>query len=840
MKKLLIILCLLLAVLLTGCGQEETDYEVTWYSNEENQSSYVLDNGILRLTMEGSTGYFTLEDTRSGQIWRSVPEDGMESADASTKNLMQSTFVLTYTDKTNNSVPYDADRYAIQSGTFRILQQEQTLQVDYMVGPAERVWQVPEVISQARMDALLEQMSQEHRAAVLKTYRKLDPQKLKPETLKEYMELIPLIQEGTVYALGVAIGGNKLPNYQMENMEAAFASVGYTEEDAELDRANREKKTETVQYNMTVYYRLDGDALVVEVPTEKIVYPAEYPVDKITLLPYFCAASENSQGYLFVPDGGGAQIDLNNGKLLQSTYYSNVYGWDEAISRQKNLQDPVSQFPVFGIARDGAWLMAVAESGAGEMSVEADISGKRSSYNYVRPEFKVVHGEDTTVSAKSNATIRVFQQNQPDTVLSVRYIAGNSDSYVDMAERFRAYLLEKYPELEPSQEAGVPMVTTLVGALDITQKSMGLPTRKVVAAADYKEAAAILEALSEVPGLRLNYTGMLNGGLDQTALTGAKAVADIGSAKERQALLNAAAEQGATVYLGAYVQSVYNTENFDGFSARADGIRDTTNTTIRRYPFNPSLRMTVENEENLVSLLNRQTQEKTFSVLEQSAAKLGFGGLSFCDVGSLLYSDFHHDTPATREEMILFQQEQLKAMEDMPLLVSGGNLYSAVYADCITDMDLMGGGYDLIDRYIPFYQIALHGYVAYTGNALNTVGNYRQNLLRTVECGAGLHFRFVEFDYSELQNSDYATYTNLFSGNFADWQQELTAVYTRLNQELGHTANMTISDHRYLTEQVTLTVYEDGTRVWVNYGTTDYRDGTVYVPAENWAVQKGG
>ncbi len=839
MKKIILMICLLTVLLLAfaGCAAEGELYEVTYYSSEENQSQYVLENGQLRLTVDGKTSYFTLEDLSSGRIWRSVPEGGTESADKSTRNLMQSTFVLTYTDKSGNSVPYDSFTYAIEGGTFRIRQEKDTIFVDHMVGPAERVWQVPEVISVERMDALTANMSNEHRAAVLKGYRKLDPERLKPDTLAQYQEMVPLLKEQAVYVLATAIGGGALPNYQMEMLVEAFASVSYTKEDAEADRADRQKDASAIQYNLTLSYRLDGDALLVDVPAEKILYPAELPVEKVSVLPYFCAAGEEAEGYLLVPDGGGAQIDFNNGKLKQSSYYSNIYGWDEAFDREKLLQDPKAELPVFGIASNGGYLLAVADSGAGEMSVEADIGGKRSSYNYVRPEFKVVHGEDTTVSAKSNATIRVFQQDYPNTVFSLRYIAGNSDSYVTMAQRFREYLQSRYPNIEKIQETGIPLVTTLIGAIDISQKTLGMPTRTVVAAADYQEAVGILQQLSDVENLRIQYMGVLNDGMDQSALLKAKEVPRLGGAKARQAFLAAAKELDVDVYLGGYVQTVYSTPAFDGFGARADAIRDTTNTTVERYYFVPSLRMAFS--DDLMYLLNGPAQERAIALLAKTARELGFTGTAYSDIGNLLYSDFHHDTPMSRQDMESLQQAALAKLEGEKLMVSGGNLYSAVYADCITGMDLLGGKYDLIDRYVPFYHIALHGYIPYTGDPLNASDNYRRSLLKSVEYGAGLQFRFFEFDYTQLRGSDYASFYNLYSGNFADWQQELTAVYGRLNEELGHTAALCITDHSWVTEKVAMTEYEDGTRVYVNYGNTDYQAGSVKISAQDWAVVKG-
>ncbi len=844
MKKLWLLLPLAavvaLIVFLAGRQSDDGFFEVDYYSNEENQAQYILENEQLRLTVDGQTGYFTLEDKSSGRIWQSNPLEGTDTAaDTNTKNTMLSTFVLTYTDKSGNSVAYDSWRYAIEGGTFRIRQEGQSIFVDHTVGPAQREWTVPEVASVARMEELMSAMSQENRAAVLKSYRKLDPERLKPETLEKYQQLVPLLKETAVYTLAIAVEGDELPAYQMEVLEAAFASVGYTKEDAEADRAQQQKQTDAVQFNLTLQYRLDGDALLVDVPAEQIRYPAQWPVEKITVLPYFCAAASSSEGYLLVPDGGGAQIDFNNGKLLQSGYYSNVYGWDEAISRDKLLQDPSSSFPVFAIASDGGYLMAVAEGGDAEMAVEADIGGKRSDYNYVRPEFKVVHGEDTTVSAKSNATIRVFQQDHPDTVFSLRYFIGSSDSYVHMAQRFRRYLLQRYGSMDKTDEQGIPLVVTLIGAMDISQKSLGMPTRTVAAAADYMEAANILDQLFLVENLRIRYEAVLNDGLDQTALLKIDEVPALGGRKAREAFLTAAGAQGVPVYLGAYTQTVYSTAAFDGFAARSDAIRDTTNTAIERYPYHPAMRLAPENSDNTMYLLNAAAQKQTMALLADAALELQFDGIAFSDVGSLLFSDFHHEHPESRQDMLQLLQQELSKLESRDVMVSGGHLYSAVYADFITDMDLSGGSYDLIDRYVPFYQIALHGYVPYTAAALNASGNYRQSLLKSVEYGAGLQFTFFEFDYTLLQNSRYATYSNLFSANFADWQQELTAVYDRLNTELGHTVNLCISDHRQLAEKVTVTEYEDGTKVYVNYSSMPYSDGALQIPAQDWVTVKG-
>lgn len=73
-------------------------------------------------------------------------------------------------------------------------------------------------------------------------------------------------------------------------------------------------------------------------------------------------------------------------------------------------------------------------------------------------------------------------------------------------------------------------------------------------------------------------------------------------------------------------------------------------------------------------------------------------------------------------------------------MINMGNEYAAVYSDMITNMDLQGSEYSILDEYVPFYQMAVHGYINYTGEALNLVGNMEDELLRSAEYGAGLYF----------------------------------------------------------------------------------------------------
>ena len=163
-----------------------------------------------------------------------------------------------------------------------------------------------------------------------------------------------------------------------------------------------------------------------------------------------------------------------------------------------------------------------------------------------------------------------------------------------------------------------------------------------------------------------------------------------------------------------------------------------------------------------------------------------------------------------------------------------GNDYAVPYADMVTYMDLAGSGYTILDEEIPFYQLAIHGLVNYTGAPLNTCGDEQQELLESAEYGAGLSFSLMRETAFALQKT---LYTEYYASDFAVEHDRMMEIYNRYNSELGHVFNQQMTDHEKLGENMSCTTYEDGTKVYVNYSFDDAvtPDG-VTVPARDYLV----
>ena len=146
------------------------------------------------------------------------------------------------------------------------------------------------------------------------------------------------------------------------------------------------------------------------------------------------------------------------------------------------------------------------------------------------------------------------------------------------------------------------------------------------------------------------------------------------------------------------------------------------------------------------------------------------------------YSQMLEDLKSFNVELSDKQLEQFdKAIEkELGIMINGGNDYAVKDADFITNMTLHGNQYAIIDAFVPFYQIALHGYVNYAGNPINLSFEKDQLILESAEAGAGLNFSFMEASPERLQETYYTEY---YASNFDTWKERFVDIYKEYNSK---------------------------------------------------------
>lgn len=837
-----VIICLVILVgifvVITYQNNEEPAEIIRLNGYEGEENTIVMENDAIKFEMDPATTQFAVTVKETGKVWRSNPEDGANDpiAQASEKGRLQSTLSIVWSTKNGVDAEYNNYDYGIKNGLYDIETGENYVKVKYSIGDVDREYYIPPVTTEEKLEYWFSQMESNDATLIKEYYKKYDINKLsKKDNKDELLAQYPILADEVIYVLR-----DKTNNSLKQKIEGMFEAAGYTAEDYEEDKSlnSAERTTDKPVFNVSVVYRLDGDDLLVEVPLAEMEYQEDKPIYSLTILPYFGAGTMEDEGFLLVPEGGGALINFNNGKTTQNSYYANVYGWDMCIDRSAVVHETRTYFNTFGVSETDNSFLCILEEGAPYAAIQADISGRYNTYNYVNAVYSIAQREQYDVSSLANGTMYMYLEQLPDEVLTQRYRFIDSGSYVDMANVYRGYMQDKYgADMAMRDETETPVALEIVGAVDKVKQVLGVPVSRPLKLTTYEEAEAIATELygEGLSNMRVKLTGWMNGGVQQKMLSRVRTISSLGSKSDLKDMVKDVEALGAEVYLDGVTHYAQDSNLLNGFSVLSDAARFISKEKAELYSYS-AITYAQRDSQDPYYLLHADKILEMTDNLVKGAEKFG-ANISLNDTGYVLSSDFYRKRTVSRQQAMEMQSQQLKEISDsgMGIMTRMGNDYAIMYTDIVTGMDLNGSEYSIVDTFIPFYQLALHGYVDYTGDALNLAGETQEELLRSAEYGAGLYFTVMNESPFALQKT---LYTEYFGAEYSAWHDRIVSIYSRYNEELGHTFNQRMTDHISFSDELKCTVYEDGTRVYVNYSYNDAEADGHRVPARDYLVVK--
>ena len=812
--------------------EEEAVIRVNKYEGSEDP--IILENSDLKLTLDPLTTMFEVEVKSTGKIWRSVPEEGLSDpiANGDAKGKVNSTLIISYTRESGIEKEYNNYNYSIENGVYDIEATKDYIKINYSIGDVEKEYYIPKVTTAAKFEALISQLDKDANYFVSQYYKKYDINKPgKKDDVEALKTNYPIYETEPIYVIRDGVNDAlkaKLQDY--------FEGVGYTMDDYKADKEldNSSATTDKAVFNVAVYYRLDGKDLVVELPYKEMQFSMENPLFSLTPLPMFGAGSTTDEGYLFVPEGGGAKINFNNGKTTQNSYESKVYGRDMALVKDAVVHDPVVNYNAYGIANNGNAFLCILEDGASYASVQADIAGRYNSYNFVNAKFSAVLREKYNLGDQANSSVYVFQ-SLPDETIVERFCFIDSDNYLDMAKEYKEYLKKNFSnEFTLNSDTEAPVVIEVVAAVDKVKQVLGVPTSRPLKLTTFKEAKEMIKTLQSegMNNMSVKLSGWMNGGVNQKILKKVKLVGACGSSGDLKKLVSETKNLGIEVYLDGVTQYAYDSDMLDGFNSFKDSARFISKERAKLYQYS-AVTFAQREGADTYYLLHTDLAQKMAENLSKAAKKYG-ANVSFRETGKDLSGDYYKKKVVSREATKKLQMEQLsKISQDSKIMINGGNVYAAMYSDMITNMDLRGSEYTIIDEFIPFYEIAIHGYKNYVGNPINLANDPTTELLTSAEYGAGLYFTLIKESPFALQKT---LYTEYFGANYDSWHDKMMSIYSRYNKEMGHVFKQEMTGHVTIENGLTCTTYADGTKVYVNYNYLDKTADGKTIPARDYVV----
>lgn len=814
----------------------QPEFEYYEYDEEKQPSSYIMENQYLKFELDPATTTFSILQKDTGKIWYSNPPEAAKDKIAlvKEKNNMKSPILVKYSTENGSDDTYDIFTNSVQRKFYTVSQKGNEITVNYTIGQMDREYIFPLAIYQSELDKWEEGLTKSQISAISRSYHKYNVNSFKGDEKTAMLSKYPDMKDENLYLVF-----ETMQTHVKLQLEEIFAKQGYTYDDYLVNKEMYKETNikEMPAFNITMKYKLDGKNFSVVVPFNEISYRLKYPITQISILPYFGAGGSSDEGFMLIPEGGGSIINFNNGKIKQNGYYADCYGWDYAVERKAVITETRATFPVFGISNENSSFISVINKGAEYAGITADIAGKLGSYNYVRADYTMLHREQYEVTARSQSAQFVYENQLPqDECIEQVFTFIDSPSYVDMAKAYGEKLFAKAKKVNNKE---VPLSIEIIGAIDKKQQVLGMPKVKPYKLTSYSETSDIINDVEAMGIENVNYKlkGFVNGGVHAKILKKFKFIKELGGKSGFKKLTKSTENTSAKIYIDANVSTAYRSNIFNGFFKYKGAARFVSDELCEISEYSPIWYGKDPDMENYF-LINRKLRNKAVDVLIKNASRNKLYGVSFGDFGSVLSSDFNDRHPLSRAQS---KDDQLNAFDkakenELGVMINYGNDYSLDKVDFVTNMKLQGNSYAIIDQIIPFYQIAVHGYVNYSGSPINLGYEKDQILLESAETASGLSFTFMNEKEEKLQETNYTEY---YSSCFNDWKDELKNIYDEYNSKIGPVINSTITDHCYLTDKVAKTTFDNGYVIYVNFGYEDYTTPTgKHIPERDYRVMK--
>ena len=248
----------------------------------------------------------------------------------------------------------------------------------------------------------------------------------------------------------------------------------------------------------------------------------------------------------------------------------------------------------------------------------------------------------------------------------------------------------------------------------------------------------------------------------------------------------------------------------------------------------------------MYNICYKQSHDKYFWGYEPKVAELGFSGLEYVDVLSIIKPHVCYDPahPCTRKEGVEYANKMLQGLRDLfgGSQSEGGVWFTAKsldYAMYVTMALNRLEKYEFIDDYVPIWHIVFNGYLLHNpaSQTVNFTLKEPRYALRNAEYAARPMFYFNSA-FVDDPKKNWMGNADLTYKDKADLERSVAAIKRGYDafKEWAYLQFETMEQHDKLAEGVYCSTYSDGSRVVVNYTKMPYIFEGQEVAPENYLI----
>lgn len=784
----------------------------------------VSENDNLKLYTNLETTEIAVYNKNDGSITYSNPQDrDTHTGTGINASNLSTTLAVTYYNKAGNVATINNYDMSIKNGQFETESIKDGIRYIYTLADEDSIASiVPYYISEDGLNKVMEKSSDYDARTVKGKYK---------------------LENGT-YVLNDSAKKSKVG---MEKLNKIFEKAGYTEEDYAKDMEGHEED-ESLSITIPLEYRLTDKGLEATVKAADIEEHGNVYISQIDVLQFFGAASNKAQGYILVPDGSGALINLNSGN--QATAYNQaIYDIDPVAQNYVVIEETeCARLPIFGIKADDNAIFARITAGDAIASVNADVAGKLNNYNYAYASFNVREKELLNMfgvqGSKSDIPVVEKSLYKIDLSVSYSFLTKDDASYSGMARTYRKQLIDEGILKETNQSESVPLYLDIIGGVEQKKHIMGIPYEGVCAMTTYDEASEIVDNLydSDITNLRLNYQGWFNGGIYHDVADKIKLIGSVGSKSDLESLNKKLEDKGGKLFMDVAFQKVSHESK--RFTSVLEASKYYSGYVVELGATDPSTVRQTSNlewyDEMIYYMISPKFLNRYVDKFASKITKYDVSGINLTDLGSVLTSDKKRSELINRqqaENIVIGQYEKL-AETKKNLMETGGNEYSLKYVSDIIDAPTSYSAYYIIDEQVPFYEMVIHGSISYSGEAFNLMDDDLDDdfVLNCIEYGIAPRFTLSYKDPSKMK---YTSSADKYSVLYTTWLDKAKEMYGNINEALKDVDGSAMINHEKLDNGLIKVDYENGKTIYINKTSQDITVDGNTVKAKNY-LKTGG
>ena len=577
------------------------------------------------------------------------------------------------------------------------------------------------------------------------------------------------------------------------------------------------------EFMIPVDYTLEEDSVKITVDPAGIEEGAN-KILSISLAPYFCSlANDDGSDYFMVPFGSGGLVYPKAVSQSGSLYSSAVYGrdlseelWDDIATTEE------VRMPVYGVKKGSSAVCAVIESAADSAAVEVRYGSTGTGYSAVYTKFNYRSSVSNTI--KLFYSVSTENQVASDVHISEKMtvgfypLSGDKADYNGMVEVYRNYL--KGNGYLSGKANDTALHLQMIGGVMTQESFFGVPYKRLYATTTLKDALEIVKDIKETAGngLSVSLKGFGKTGIDIGKIAGGYGIgSSLGGVSDLKSLSKYCNQENIPLYMD--FDLINYKKSGGGVSRIFDSVKGVSGKTAYQYDFQIAALGRLDYTK--YQLLQRSKLTGVADKAIKKAEKWQLTGVSFGSLSSTSYSDFSDksdDSYCSKSGMSADVENIVKNLkkQNLKFCAEYANDYAAVNADAVIGAPIKSDESDIISEDIPFYQMVFKGYVPLNGESVNLEDDINKAILRSVEGGCGLTFTVVNsYDTALVKTGERVFFNSLYS----DLKDNIVSASARLEKYYAAVNGAAVSEHEIMANGLRKTVFDNGTAVYVNYGT---------------------